>query len=65
MTEYVSHNVWNNYAKQIERENMKQSGGSLTYTAIARRASGFIVEVRDDGMLVKPGWREAMCHPAP
>ena len=64
-TEFVTHLQWQSYAKRIERANLKASGTSLTFTGIAHRASGYIVEIWDDegGMIVRKGWREAMKTP--
>ena len=59
-TEFITHRQWDNYAKRIEKRNLRQHGSSLTFTGIARRASGFIVEIRAEGMVVYKGWREAM-----
>ena len=59
-TEFISHRQWDNYVKRIEKRNLRQHGSSLTFTGISRRASGFIVEIRAEGMIVYKGWREAM-----
>lgn len=60
--EYISNKAWMSYAKRIERERMKAKGESLTFTAIARAAHGFIVESRSDDatLIVRRGWRAAM-----
>jgi hypothetical protein len=59
-TEFITHRQWDNYAKRVEKRNLRQHGSSLTFTAIAHRASAFIVEIRSEGMIVRKGWREAM-----
>lgn len=59
-TEFITHRQWDNYAKRIEKRNLRQHGSSLTFTGIARRESGFIREIRAEGMVVYNGWREAM-----
>jgi len=61
-TEWVSCKQWENYAKRIERKNLREKGTSLTFSSIERRAYPYVVEVRPDQkvMLVKVGWREAM-----
>jgi hypothetical protein len=59
-TEFITHRQWDNYAKRIEKRNLRQHGSSLTFTGISRRASGFIVEIRAEGMIVYKGWRETM-----
>ncbi len=59
-TEFITHRQWDNYAKRIEKRNLRQHGSSLTFTGISRRASGFIREIRAEGMIVYKGWREAM-----
>ena len=59
-TEFITHRQWDNYAKRIEKRNLRQHRSSLTFTGISRRASGFIREIRAEGMVVYNGWREAM-----
>lgn len=59
-TEFVTHRQWDSYAKRIERRNLRQFGRSLTFTGIACRANSYIVEIRSEGMIVRPGWRAAM-----
>ncbi|MHC4621721.1 MAG: hypothetical protein ACYTEQ_28605 [Planctomycetota bacterium] len=61
-TELVTYKQWDDQAKRIERHNLRRSGESLTFTAIERRASKYILEIRDDQktMVVKKGWRAAM-----
>lgn len=60
-TETVTHRQWDNYARRIEKKNLREKGRSLTYSAIARRANDHILELLDDKtMLVTPGWREKM-----
>ena len=61
-TEFVTDRQWDNYARRIEKRNLRLYGHSLTFTGIARRANAFIVDIRSDqkGMIVLVGWREAM-----
>lgn len=59
-TEVVTHRQWDSYATRIERKNLREHGRSLCRTAIARRAYDHIIEIREDTMIVRPGWREAM-----
>lgn len=59
-TEVVTRRQWDNYAARIERKNLKERGHSLTRTAIAYRANSYIIEIREDTMIVRTGWREAM-----
>ncbi len=60
MTEYVTDKQWCMCAKRIEKKNLKRHGKSLTFTGIARKANDFIIEIQEDCMIVRQGWREAM-----
>ena len=61
-TEFVTNRQWDSCATRIMNKNMKERGHSLTQSGIARRANDHIVDIQSDngGMIVKPGWREAM-----
>jgi len=59
-TEWIAIRQWDSYARRIERRHLRQYGTSLASTAIARRASAFIVEIQTARMLVRAGWRQAM-----
>ncbi|MBE0427776.1 MAG: hypothetical protein IBX72_14170 [Nitrospirae bacterium] len=62
--EFVTFKRFDSYAKRIERKNFKRYGHSLSFSAIARRANDFIVEIQSDrkGMLIRKGWRQAMAE---
>lgn len=59
-TEVVTHRQWDSYAARIERKNLKEHGHSLSRASIAYRANAYIIEIREDTMIVRTGWREAM-----
>jgi len=59
-TEWIAIGQWHSYARRIERRHLRQYGTSLASTAIARRASPFIVEIQTARLLVRAGWRQAM-----
>lgn len=58
--EFISSITFENYAKRIEKKNLKENGESLTFTGIARKANNFIIEIIDNDYKIKIGWREAM-----
>lgn len=60
--EVIAEKQWVSFAKKIERKNLKEKGASLSFSAIARKANDFIIEVyvEDGSKLVKKGWRNAM-----
>lgn len=58
--EFISRRQWHAYASRVYRATMKREGRSLTQVGIERRASAYITEIREDGLVVKAGWREAM-----
>ncbi len=60
--EFVLHAQWDAYARMLEKDNMKRHRVSLTFSGIARRANRHIIYIDDSrkGMMVRPGWREAM-----
>jgi len=62
ITETVTFAQWDNYAKRIERKNLRECGRSLTFSGIANRANRFVIDIQPDHkvMIVKKGWREAM-----
>ncbi len=59
-TEFVTNRQWDAYASRVFNANIKRASHSLSPAGISRRAQAHIVEVRDGGMVVKAGWREAM-----
>lgn len=59
-TEFITHEQWDNYARRIERENLKKHGRSLSFSGIGRRASACIVDIQERGMVVQVGWRQVM-----
>lgn len=61
-TEVIKDSTFTNYAKRIERENLREFGSSLSFSGIAHRASLMVKEVRpDEGtLIVYKGWRDAM-----
>ena len=59
-TAWIAIRQWDSYARRIERRHLRQYGASLSSTAIARRASAFIVEIQTERMLVRAGWRQTM-----
>jgi hypothetical protein len=59
-TEFVTDEKWFGYAMRIEKRNLKERGSSLTFTGIARRARKYVIEIRDNGAIVRKGWRKAM-----
>lgn len=58
--EYVTFREWDSYARRIERANLRRDGRSLSFTGIAARAQKHIIECQRGGMVVRPGWRQAM-----
>lgn len=60
--EFVTNRQWDGLSIRLEKKNLREKGKSLSATSIARAANSFIVEIQSDrdGMLVRPGWREAM-----
>jgi len=58
----ITYAMWENYAKRVERKNLREKGESLTFTGITRRAKNHIIELmpEDEYMIVKKGWRETM-----
>ena len=59
-TKWIAIRQWDSYARRIERRHLRQEGRSWSSTAIARRASGFIVEIQSERIRVRSGWRQAM-----
>lgn len=64
--EQVTYQQWERCARRQEKKNLREKGRSLTFTAIARRANAFIIEIqpgksdREGILVVRNGWREAM-----
>jgi hypothetical protein len=59
-TAWIAIRQWDSYARRIERRTLRQYGASWSSTAIARRASAFIVEIQAERIRVRAGWRQAM-----
>ena len=55
--ERVSYRQWENYAKRLEKQNLKQHGRSLSFSSIASSARSFVIEIMDDYEIIiaKPG----------
>ncbi len=60
--EYITYQQWENYAKRIERKNLREKGTSLSFSGIAMRANKHIICIEHDTniLIVKPGWRKRM-----
>jgi hypothetical protein len=58
--EWISIRQWHSYARRIEHRHLRQYGASWSSTAIARRASAFIMEIQSERIRVRAGWRQAM-----
>lgn len=58
--EYVNNTKIESYAKRIEKKNLKTKGISLSFSAIARRANCFVIEIMDKTVIIRNGWRNAM-----
>lgn len=59
-TESVTHHQWDNYAKRLEKKNLREFGTSPTFTTISRKVNKFTVDIREEGIIVHKGWRQAM-----
>lgn len=60
--EAITYRQWDNYAKWLEKQNLKTKGRSLSFSSIAMGANNFIIEIQSDlkMIIVRRGWREAM-----
>lgn len=59
-TEFITHKQFNGYANRVFSRNMRLYGTSLSPASISRRARQMILSIEGTGMMVNPGWREAM-----
>lgn len=58
--EFVTDKQWDAYCSRVFNANIKRCGSSLSPTGISRRAHSHIIEHRDNGLIVRKGWRVAM-----
>ena len=59
-TEIISPKLIENYAKRLEKTNLKNLGRSCSFVTIARASNKYIICIHDYGCEIKKGWREAM-----
>lgn len=58
--EWITRQQWDRYAKRIEKANLRRFGKSLNFTSISRHAMQYIIEVRDNNILVREDWKSMM-----